>query len=77
MFPTSSTYFVTADIRSLRPDGNGMEFCKQLPGACGVVAIPAEVLYMNKHEGRHIVRFAFCKRLEILDEAVARLARLG
>jgi len=77
VFPTSSTYFVTADIRSLRPDGNGMEFCKQLPGACGVVAIPAEVLYMNKHEGRHIVRFAFCKRLEILDEAVARLARLG
>jgi N-succinyldiaminopimelate aminotransferase len=77
VFPTSSTYFVTADIRSLRPDGNGMEFCKQLPGACGVVAIPAEVLYMNKHEGRHIVRFAFCKRLEVLDEAVARLARLG
>jgi len=77
VFPTSSTYFVTADIRALRPDGNGMEFCKQLPTACGVVAIPAEVLYMNKHEGRHIVRFAFCKRLEVLDEAVSRLSRLG
>jgi N-succinyldiaminopimelate aminotransferase len=77
VFPTSSTYFVTVDVTPLQPDGDGMAFCRNLPRACGVVAIPTEVLYLNKHEGRHLVRFAFCKRLEVLDEAVSRLARLG
>jgi N-succinyldiaminopimelate aminotransferase len=77
VFPTQSTYFVTVDIRPLQPDGNGMEFCRQLPHHCGVVAIPTEVLYMNKHEGRHIVRFAFCKQLDVLDEAVRRLKMLA
>jgi N-succinyldiaminopimelate aminotransferase len=41
-----------------------------------VVAIPNEVFYANKHEGRHLVRFAFCKRFEVLDEAVKRLQTL-
>ena len=77
VYPTSSTYFVTVDIRPLQPDGDGMRFCRALPHHCGVVAIPAEVLYANKDEGRHIVRFAFCKRLDVLDEAVRRLKTLG
>jgi N-succinyldiaminopimelate aminotransferase len=77
VFPTAATYFVTVDIRPLEPSGDGMEFCRKLPHRCGVVAIPTEVLYMNKHEGRHIVRFAFCKRLDVLDEAVNRLKTLG
>ena len=76
VYPTSSTYFVTADIRQLRPDGDGMAFCRQLPHNCGVVAIPAEVLYANRAAGRHIVRFAFCKRLDVIDEAVRRLKTL-
>jgi N-succinyldiaminopimelate aminotransferase len=77
VYPTSATYFVTVDIRPLDPSGDGMEFCRKLPHRCGVVAIPTEVLYMNKHEGRHLVRFAFCKKLEVLDEAVTRLKTLG
>ena len=77
VFPTSGTYFVTVDIRPLRPDGDGMAFCRELPHHCGVVAIPNEVFYANKSEGRHLVRFAFCKRFEVLDDAVERLKRLG
>ncbi len=77
VFPTNATYFVTVDIRPLAPDGDGMAFCRALPYRCGVVAIPTEVLYMNKHEGRHLVRFAFCKRADVLDEAVRRLKSLG
>ena len=77
VFPTSGTYFVTVDIRPLRADGDGMAFCRELPGRCGVVAIPNEVFYMNKHEGRHLVRFAFCKRFEVIDEAVVRLKGLA
>ena len=77
VYPTSGTYFVTVDIRPLQPDGDGMAFCRALPGHCRVVAIPNEVLYANKAAGRHLVRFAFCKRDEVLDDAVARLARLA
>lgn len=77
VYPTQGTYFVTVDIRPLRPDGDGMAFCRELPYHCGVVAIPTEVFYANKHEGRHLVRFAFCKRFEVLDDAVERLQRLG
>lgn len=76
VYPTSGTYFVTVDIRPLRADGDGMALCRELPQRCGVVAIPNEVFYANRHEGRHLVRFAFCKRLEVLDEVVERLARL-
>ena len=76
VYPTSGTYFVTVDIRPVRADGDGMALCRELPHRCGVVAIPNEVFYANRHKGRHLVRFAFCKRLDVLDEAVARLARL-
>ena len=76
VYATSGTYFVTVDIRPLRADGDGLAFCRELPKRCGVVAIPNEVFYANKHEGRHLVRFAFCKRFEVLDEAVKRLQTL-
>ena len=77
VYPTRGTYFVTVDIRPLRADGDGMAFCRELPHRAGVVAIPNEVFYANRHEGRHLVRFAFCKRPEVLDQAVERLAALG
>jgi N-succinyldiaminopimelate aminotransferase len=66
------TYFVTTDIRSLHA-ADGVEFCRTLPERHGVVAIPAQVFYDNVEAGRHLVRFAFCKRREVLDEAVRRL----
>ena len=77
VFPTSGTYFVTVDIRPLQPDGDGLAFCRSLGERCGVVAVPNEVFYANRHEGRHLVRFAFCKRFEVLDEAVGRLKTLA
>jgi len=77
VFPTQGTYFVTVDIRPVQPGGDGMAFCRSLPERCGVVAIPNEVFYANRHEGRHLVRFAFCKRPEVLDEAVRRLSALA
>jgi N-succinyldiaminopimelate aminotransferase len=75
-YASSGTYFVTADVRARRTDGDGMEFCRSMPSACGVVAIPAGVLYSpaNAAEGRHIVRFAFCKQMPTIEEAARRLA---
>jgi N-succinyldiaminopimelate aminotransferase len=70
-----ATYFVTVDIRSVDPIGDGMAFCRGLPERCGVVAIPNEVFYARGEHGRHMVRFACCKQLSVIDEAADRLVR--
>jgi N-succinyldiaminopimelate aminotransferase len=72
-----ATYFVTVDIRPVQPDGDGMAFCRALPERGGVVAIPNEVIYARPEHGRHLVRFACCKQLDVLDEAAGRLAGLA
>jgi N-succinyldiaminopimelate aminotransferase len=54
-----------------------MAFCRALPGRCGVVAVPNSVFYDDQDAGRHLIRFTFCKRLEVLDEAVSRLKSLS
>jgi N-succinyldiaminopimelate aminotransferase len=76
VFRPAGTYFVTTDVRPLgEPDG--MEFCRDLPARAGVVAIPSSVFYDNVEAGRSQVRFAFCKKEEVLREALSRLARRG
>ncbi|MFF8409794.1 pyridoxal phosphate-dependent aminotransferase [Streptomyces omiyaensis] len=70
------TYFVTTDIRPLGT-GDGFAFCRALPERAGVVAIPNAVFYDHREAGAPFVRFAFCKRTEVLQEAVDRLKRLG
>ena len=53
-----------------------MAFCRSLPERCGVVAVPNVVFYDDVDAGRSLVRFAFCKRMPVLDEAVDRLSGL-
>ena len=65
----AGTYFVNA-----RVDGDGAAFCRELPDRAGVVAIPTAVFYDHPEVGRSLVRFAFCKRESVIDEAAARLA---
>jgi N-succinyldiaminopimelate aminotransferase len=76
VFRPAGTYFVTADIRPVGGT-DGVAFCRELPARCGVVAVPNVVFYDDKDAGRHLIRFAFCKRMEVLDEAVTRLKALG
>ena len=71
----AGTYFINADIRPLGED-DGRAFCFALPERVGVAAIPTTVFYDDQEAGRSLARFAFCKRDEVLDEAVARLRRL-
>ncbi|MEM7093999.1 MAG: pyridoxal phosphate-dependent aminotransferase [Actinomycetota bacterium] len=75
VFSPQGTYFTTVDIRSVGGD-DCRDFCLALPERVGVVAIPSSVFYTNKHEGRHLVRFAFCKQDHVLDAAVERLQQL-
>lgn len=74
-FTPQGTYFVTADIENLGYE-DGKQFCLDLPVQCGVVAVPNVVFYDNKDLGSTLIRFAFCKRLDVLEEAVERLQTL-
>jgi len=74
VYPPDGTYFVTTDVGRLG-DADGVRFCRDLPHHAGVVAIPSSVLYDDPDAGRTQVRFAFCKRPEVLRDALARLER--
>jgi N-succinyldiaminopimelate aminotransferase len=66
------TYFIQADVRG--PGlSDGEAFARALPHEAGVVAIPTAVFCDTPGVGTPFVRFAFCKRDDVLDEAVARL----
>jgi N-succinyldiaminopimelate aminotransferase len=75
VYPPAATYFVTTDIRPFG-ETDGLAFCRELPHRAGVVAVPSVVFYDDKQAGRSQVRFAFCKRMAVLEEALARLTRL-
>ena len=70
------TYFVTVDIRPLG-ETDGLAFCRALPERCGVVAVPNVVFYDDEDAGRSLVRFTFCKRREVLEDAVAPAAHVA
>ena len=74
-YEPEATYFTTVDIRPVDASGDGMAFCRSLPGRTGVVAVPNEVFYVRPEHGRHMVRFACCKRLDVIDQAVERLVK--
>ncbi len=77
VYEPDGTYFITTDISSLG-ERDAMEFCLGLPDRAGVVAIPSAVFYDDHpDEGRTMVRFAFCKRPELLKEALSRLSVLS
>ncbi len=87
VFRPAGTYFATTDIASVAPGQKAYDFCRSLPERCGVVAIPSSVFYGGGISpaavprsadapggGETLVRWAFCKQDEVLEEALARLA---
>jgi N-succinyldiaminopimelate aminotransferase len=64
----AGTYFVNADIGT-----DAVQFCAALPQRVGIVAIPTSVFYDDKDAAATLVRFAFCKRQEVIAEAAQRL----
>ena len=79
VYPTQATYFVTVDCAPLAVRGggsvDGRRFVERMAREAGVVAIPNVVFYSeaNRSEGSSFVRFAFCKRAEVIAEAASRL----
>jgi N-succinyldiaminopimelate aminotransferase len=78
---TEGTYFLTADISNVsvtaEMPSTSIEFCLALPERAGVVAVPSEVFYETREAGRSLIRFAFCKQDDVLQEAVSRLQVLA
>jgi N-succinyldiaminopimelate aminotransferase len=68
----AGTYFVNADVGT-----DALAFATTLPDRCGVVAIPTSVFYDDAAAARTLVRFAFCKREDVIAEAARRLAGLA
>ncbi|UMP02410.1 pyridoxal phosphate-dependent aminotransferase [Amycolatopsis sp. EV170708-02-1] len=73
--PTAGTYFVCVDVRPLGFD-DAAELAWELPERVGVAAVPVKVFTDHPEEWKHLLRFAFCKRNEVIDEAVTRLRKL-
>lgn len=75
VFAPQGGYFTVADATALGGADAGA-FCRALPAKAGVVAIPMSAFVSNAHQGDYagLVRFAACKRVDVLEEASRRLA---
>jgi N-succinyldiaminopimelate aminotransferase len=73
--PTAGTYFICVDVRPLGFE-DAAELAWELPERVGVAAVPVKVFTDHPEEWKHLLRFAFCKRNEVIDEAVTRLRKL-
>ena len=75
VLPTHGTYFITTDFSPLGFNGGDVAFCRHITEQAGVTAIPVSAFYDEPDAPRHYARFAFCKRPEVLEEAITRLKR--
>ncbi len=74
----AGSYFTVVDAAPLGAT-DAAEFCRALPEQAGVVAIPLTAFVTPAHRPEYatLVRFAACKRTEVLEEAASRLAALA
>ncbi len=74
VLPCDGTYFITVDIRSVEREDDAA-FCREITEKAKVAAVPLSAFYHPsiKDAPRNYARFCFCKRSEVLSEAVSRL----
>jgi Aspartate/tyrosine/aromatic aminotransferase len=70
---SQGTYFLTTDVRPLGYD-DGLTFCRDIAERARVVAIPHQLLCDDEGIAAQYVRWAFCKKPEVLNEAISRLS---
>ena len=73
VLPAHGSCFITADFTPLRFNGDDVAFCRHITEYAGVTAIPVSAFYDEPDAPRHYARFAFCKRSEVLQQAIDRL----
>ena len=76
VYRPAATYFATTDVSGVAPGLRALQYCLALPERCGVVAVPSSVFYdrADADAGASLVRWAFCKRDDVLRDALTRLA---
>jgi N-succinyldiaminopimelate aminotransferase len=72
VLPCAGTYFLTVDLAASGIAMNDRAFCQHLTEKVGVAAIPISAFF-EVDAPTHLVRFCFCKRDEVLEEAIQRL----
>jgi aminotransferase len=70
--PPAGAYYVMADISSLGFDDDRAA-ARHLVEQAGVAAVPGSSFFSEPALGAHLLRFAFPKKLETLEEAGRRL----
>ncbi|WP_201615165.1 pyridoxal phosphate-dependent aminotransferase [Gulosibacter hominis] len=73
--PVNGGYFAVADAAPLGVT-DAAQLCRELPERIGVAAVPLSAFYRDAAGAKSLVRFAFCKRPEVLHEAATRLRQL-
>jgi aspartate/methionine/tyrosine aminotransferase len=71
LLPCEGTYFLTTDISGLTNEGD-RAFCERVVREAGVALIPLSPFFVDGKPD-NLVRFAFCKKREVIEAAVARL----
>lgn len=75
-YKPSGAYYIMADIRPFGGEDD-TDFALFLAKKIGVAVVPGSSFYSPGHpDGRHLVRFCFCKELTTLQAAVERLQKL-
>ena len=74
VLPCHSTYFMNADFRPLGFNGDDVAFCREATLQAGVTPLPVSALCAEPGLD-NLVRFCFCKKYEVLEEALTRLRR--
>lgn len=69
-------YFVMAEHAHLGL-GDDVTLTKRLIQELGVAVIPPTAFYADRALGERLLRFAFCKRDEVIEAALERLAGIG
>ncbi|MSP49072.1 MAG: aminotransferase [Alphaproteobacteria bacterium] len=75
VLPSQGTYFITADFRPLGFNGTDEEFCRHITVEAKVTAVPVSAFFTPEEPPRAFARFCFCKKDEVLDQALGRLLR--
>jgi len=74
-FAPQGAYYVLCDTTAF-PFRDDVSFCRHLINVAGVAAVPGSSFFSDPERGRRLIRFCFAKRLETLEAAAERLARL-
>lgn len=71
-FPSYGTYFLVTDVSEIASTDT-YQFCVNLAHEAGVVAVPTSVFYSEPSTAPKHVRWTYCKRPEVIQQAADRL----